>query len=95
LSLATVYNILDVLVRAGAASRIVHADRVAHFDARTDPHDHRRCARCGRLEDVDLPHRPERIADIPSPGFTITGYRLELLGYCAACTDAGGARSEP
>src|SRR5262249_15590501 len=83
LSLATGYCTLDVLARAGAAARIVDACGVAHFDARIDPHDHRRCARCGRLDDVELPHRPERIADIPSPDFTITGYRLELVGTCA------------
>jgi Fur family peroxide stress response transcriptional regulator len=89
LSLATVYKALEALVRAGASGRIVHADGVARYDARTDRHDHRRCVRCGRVEDVDLPHRPDRIADIPGEGFTITGYRLELLGHCAPCAAAG------
>jgi Fur family peroxide stress response transcriptional regulator len=95
LSLATVYTSLDALVRAGAAARIVHADGLAHFDARTDPHGHRRCGRCGRVEDVEIPHRPERIADIPLGDFTLTGFHIELFGTCADCDRSGGARSEP
>ncbi|HEX9428684.1 MAG TPA: Fur family transcriptional regulator [Candidatus Polarisedimenticolia bacterium] len=89
LSLATVYKALEALVRAGASGRIVHADGVARYDARTDQHDHRRCLRCGRVEDLELPHRPDRIADIPGGKFSITGYRLELLGHCARCAAAG------
>ncbi len=95
LSRATVYTTLHLLLRAGAASRIVHADGVAHFDARTDPHDHSRCVRCGRIDDVDVARRPEIVPEIPGDGFSVTGYRLEYLGHCAACDAAGGARSEP
>ena len=86
LSLATVYKTLEVLVGVGAAGRIADTDGVWRYDARTDLHDHRRCVRCGRMEDVELPHRPDRIADMSGSGFRITGYRLELLGHCVPCS---------
>ncbi|HEU4403657.1 MAG TPA: Fur family transcriptional regulator [Candidatus Polarisedimenticolia bacterium] len=88
ISLATVYKALEVLVRSGAATRIAHSDGVSRYDVRTDDHDHLRCLDCGRVEDFDRPHRPERLADVVSERFTITGYRLEFLGYCAACDSA-------
>jgi len=96
LSLATVYKTLEVLVRVGAAGRIADSDGIWRYDARTDLHDHRRCVRCGRMEDVDLPHRPDRIADIAGSGFRIAGYRLEIFGHCALCSgDRSPAANQP
>ena len=85
LSLATVYKNLEVLVRAGAAGRILRADGVWRYDARVDEHDHRRCLGCGRVEDLDRRRRPGRLFDVPGDRFRVTGYRLEILGYCGAC----------
>ncbi|MFQ5877264.1 MAG: Fur family transcriptional regulator [Acidobacteriota bacterium] len=90
LSLATVYKTLDLLVEARLAGRFVDVNGVARYDARTEPHDHRRCLRCGRVEDVNLPRRSRRLADIRVPGFAITGCHFELLGVCDRCP--GGAR---
>ncbi len=95
ISLATVYKGLEALVRAGAATRIVHSDGVSRYDVRTDRHDHLRCLGCGLVEDLDLPHRPERIADVASDRFSITDYRLELVGYCAACDQAEAGAGHP
>jgi Fur family peroxide stress response transcriptional regulator len=85
LSLATVYKNLEVLVRAGAAGRILRADGVWRYDVRADEHDHLRCLGCGRVEDIERPRRPGRFADITDSRFKVTGYRLELVGYCAPC----------
>jgi Fur family transcriptional regulator, peroxide stress response regulator len=95
LSLATVYKALEVLVRAGAASRIVHSDGRARYDARTDEHDHRRCLGCGKVEDLDLPRRAHRVADLPDDTFQVTGYRLEILGYCETCARPPAAGADP
>jgi Fe2+ or Zn2+ uptake regulation protein len=33
----------------------------------------------------DYPAPQEDLGEVPEEGFQVTGYRLELLGYCAAC----------
>jgi len=95
LSLATVYTTLEVLVEAGLAGRFIGADGVAHYDARTDAHDHRRCLGCGRIDDLDRHGQNERIPMQPSADFQPMGYRIEVTGYCAGCLEAAGARREP
>ena len=95
LSLATVYTTLEVLVGAGLAGRFAGADGVAHYDARTDDHDHRRCLGCGRIDDLDRHDHPDSIPVQPSAEFQPTGYRIEVTGYCADCMEAAGVRREP
>ena len=92
LSLATVYTTLEVLVEAGLAGRFVGADGVAHYDARTDEHDHRRCLGCGRIDDLDRRGARDLVPLQPSADFRPTGYRIEVTGYCSGCMDAAGAR---
>lgn len=94
LSLATVYRTLDVLVRAGMAIRLPDATGSARYDARTEAHDHLRCLTCGRVEDLDLPRRPGTIADLNPASFTVTDYRLELVGYCAGCGTPRSGKGE-
>jgi Fur family transcriptional regulator, peroxide stress response regulator len=85
LSLATVYNALEALVEAGLASKLAFGDGSARYDIRTDQHDHIHCLGCGLLRDLPPRLRRESLGDVPEAGFQVTGYRLELLGYCAAC----------
>lgn len=91
ISLATVYKNLETLVGCGLAVKLTYADHSARYDGRTDPHHHARCVACGRVLDlvgdvsraeIDALHGPEQ-------GFTVTGYRLELSGYCADCLPSG------
>ncbi|MGH8064582.1 MAG: Fur family transcriptional regulator [Candidatus Entotheonellia bacterium] len=85
LSLATVYNALEALVEAGLASKLAFGDGSARYDIRTDQHDHIHCLGCGMLRDLPPRLKRESLGDVPEAGFQVTGYRLELLGYCAAC----------
>ena len=92
ISLATVYKSLETLVGCGLAVKLAYADGSARYDGRTDPHHHVRCLSCGRVSDV-----PARIPDdavsrleAATPRFRVTGYRLELTGYCGDC-DGGAA----
>jgi Fe2+ or Zn2+ uptake regulation protein len=90
LSLATVYTSLEVMAGAGLVGRLVGPDGVARYDARIDRHDHRRCLRCGGIEDVERPAGSRILETHVAPGFRATGYHLEIIGYCAACLAAGG-----
>ena len=92
ISLATVYKSLETLVGCGLAVKLTFADESARYDGRTDPHHHARCLACGRV--TDIPGKID-VGDIEalrgrSGGFTVTGYRLQLSGYCSTCLPEGG-----
>jgi Fur family peroxide stress response transcriptional regulator len=91
ISLATVYKSLETLVGCALAVKLTYSDGSARYDGRTDPHHHARCLSCGKVVDI-AGHLAE--ADFESLrdqayGFTVTGYRLELCGYCPACAPEG------
>lgn len=92
ISLATVYKSLETLVGCDLATKLTYGDGSARYDGRTDPHHHARCVECGRV--VDIPGQlPEGDLDRLREGaasFEVTGYRLELTGFCAPCADATG-----
>jgi Fur family peroxide stress response transcriptional regulator len=95
MSLATIYTALEVLVDAGLACRLAGPDGVAHYDARTDTHDHQRCLGCGRIEDLERPPgRTIRTENYHAPGFRAVDCRLEVVGYCADCDRSPGALIE-
>jgi Fe2+ or Zn2+ uptake regulation protein len=89
ISLATVYKSLETLVSCGLASKLTYGDGSARYDGRTDPHPHARCVSCGAV--ADLPgHLDGRALDALGdlPGFSIEGYRVEVVGVCGGCQAA-------
>jgi len=83
ISLATVYKALETLVTCGLAVKLTYGDDSARYDARTDDHYHSRCLKCGMVRDVPRSDRLPRIE--VGQGFRVEGYRVEVVGYCAAC----------
>lgn len=90
-SLATVYNALELFVRTGLASKLTYGDAAARYDIRTDVHSHARCLHCGSVADVEAAPAPRWLASIRTPHFTATGFRFELLGRCRACRSGRAA----
>ena len=90
ISLATVYKSLETLVGCGLAVKLTYGDGSARYDGRTDDHHHIRCVACNRI--MDLPGRADHreVARLAASAgeFTVTGYRLELTGYCGTCAPA-------
>lgn len=89
ISLATVYKSLETLVSCGLAAKLTYGDGSARYDGRTDPHPHARCLTCGGV--ADLPGQVdaaalESVGELP--GFTVEGYRVEVVGVCAECQPA-------
>ncbi|GBR72245.1 ferric uptake regulation proteins [Candidatus Termititenax spirochaetophilus] len=82
LSLATVYNTLEVLVEAGEIVRLtIDAQRTNYEYGRT-PHDHFWCRSCGRIYDIPA-------ARARQPKF-LRGHRVEHSvqyhhGVCREC----------
>lgn len=92
ISLATVYKSLETLVGCGLAVKLTYTDDSSRYDGRTDPHHHARCLGCGRVTDLpgQLPQREIDALRDRASNFTVTGYRFEVSGYCAACVPEGG-----
>ncbi len=98
ISLATVYKSLETLVGCGLAVKLGYANGSARYDGRTDPHHHARCLACSRMFDLpaNLSSREATAFGENVDGFQVTGYRLELTGYCESCASShAGAQLEP
>src|SRR5215467_2049835 len=68
-SRATIYNNLRDLVKAGLVREVAVEGRAARFDAKTIPHHHFVCDRCGNVEDIEW-------YDVPRPGPGSLGPRI-------------------
>jgi len=86
ISLATVYKALETLVGCGLAQKLTYGDGSARYDGRTDPHHHARCVVCGSVLDVSGRLTEGALAGVGAvAGFSVEGYRLELVGRCHSC----------
>jgi Fur family transcriptional regulator, peroxide stress response regulator len=84
ISMATVYNCLDALVRCDLV-RLVVLDRGAtRFCSNMEEHCHYYCAECGAVFDVPLSASAPLSAPQPK-GFKVDHYELAVHGVCADC----------
>jgi Fur family peroxide stress response transcriptional regulator len=86
LSLATVYNTLDLLVGAGLISALGEiGDNQVHFDGDTTAHINLACTEC--LKIVDLPNQKAESINslVEKSGFAIHGSRVVYYGICPEC----------
>lgn len=88
ISLGTVYRNLEALASQGAIQRLELAGLQRRFDPMPTPHHHIRCARCGKLEDIEVVTQPPREMVPDDRGFEILGVRLEFLGICPECRES-------
>lgn len=86
ISLGTVYRNLMQLGEAGAVRIVDAGDGTARFDGRVSEHQHFRCTRCGRVEDVEIPAAFD-LAQLLKPGLpgVATSYTLTVQGLCRDC----------
>jgi Fur family transcriptional regulator, ferric uptake regulator len=85
-SLGTVYRNLELLARLGLIQKLDFSGGEARFDGNVEDHDHLRCVRCGRVDDVSAPALDlsgEQTNDWG--GYQILGHRLEFFGICPKC----------
>jgi Fe2+ or Zn2+ uptake regulation protein len=95
ISLATVYKSLETLVSCGLAQKLTYGDSSARYDGRTDPHPHVRCLTCGQVCDIPAHLPPDEFDRLSgrAGAFRVTGYRVELTGYCNACDPGEAAQA--
>jgi Fe2+ or Zn2+ uptake regulation protein len=84
ISMATVYNCLDALVKCGLAKQVSLDRGAMRFCPNMHEHCHFYCESCGGVYDIDLTRaRPE----VPMPrGFKATHWEVSIRGLCPACT---------
>ena len=92
-SMPTVYATLELLVELGLARRIDVGASATLYDARTKPHQHTVCRRCGRVEDLDgnLPTE-DLMRAAAQTGFRARSVELVISGLCADCARAPEGR---
>lgn len=85
ISLGTVYRNLSLLVELGEIQKIT-TDKADRYDAKTMPHHHFVCKRCGCVLDMMVP------VEDPLPSIRacwddgdIEEYHLEFYGICRQC----------
>lgn len=87
LSLATVYNTLQILVDAGIIHEIGAAgDGAMHYDADASPHVNLVCTNCGRIDDfheTTLKRVTQRVTQ--QSGYQVYGARVVYYGLCPEC----------
>ena len=87
ISLATVYNTLDVLAGLGMINVLGHVgDDNVHYDGNTVPHAHVACISCYKIEDWFSPRVDDLDSEINDAlGYKLFGARILYYGLCPDC----------
>jgi Fe2+ or Zn2+ uptake regulation protein len=85
-STPTVYAALELLVDLGLVRRIDAGSGATLYDARTEPHQHMVCRRCGRVDDLDGELDTNRLEQASAQaGFRAQAVEVVVSGLCAEC----------
>jgi len=90
ISMATVYNCLDALVRCELVRQVNHHREATRFCSNMQPHHHFYCDRCEGAYDIE---RTDDTATPPVPmprGFKPSRYEVTIRGLCPECAKARG-----
>jgi Fur family peroxide stress response transcriptional regulator len=89
LSLATVYNTMDVLIEQGKVNTLGDVgDAATHFDANVEPHLHLGCLKCHKIIDLDSSLAASLNKEISNTsGYKLLGARVMYYGICPECRD--------
>jgi len=84
MSMATVYNTLEVLKNRGHLRELTVDPQKKRFDPNVQPHNHLICVACKKIVDV---HSAIKVLFPPEEqgGFEIVGHHIEFYGRCASC----------
>ena len=83
ISLSTVYRIAEKLAQKGIVTKntIRDSDKY-YYELAMGGHRHYAiCLGCGKMKYVDICP----VHDLKIDGFTVTGHKLEIYGYCSDC----------
>jgi Fur family peroxide stress response transcriptional regulator len=84
ISMATVYNCLDALVKCGLARQVTLDRGATRFCPNMSEHCHFYCDSCDTVFDVNLPAKPQPGVTLPK-GFKAEHYEIAIHGICPDC----------
>jgi Fur family peroxide stress response transcriptional regulator len=88
ISMATVYNCLDTLVRSGLARQVTVDRGATRFCPNMQEHCHFYCDTCDTVFDIQLPEDGPVGIGLPK-GFKATRFEIAIHGTCAGCAGGG------
>ena len=91
ISMATVYNCLDALVKTGVVRQVKVERGAARFCPNMHEHWHFHCTACGGVFDVDLTEAVALALPLPD-GFRIDHYEIAAHGLCSDCSAGAGSK---
>jgi Fur family ferric uptake transcriptional regulator len=91
ISLGTVYRNLEFLARRGIIRKLEISGMQKRFDGDLDIHQHIRCTRCGRIDDLPADTAVTRcdMELLENTGYEILERRVEFIGICPDCGAEG------
>jgi len=85
-ALPTVYATLELFEELGLVRRVQTGGGTMVFDARTEPHHHLTCRRCGAVEDVEAPVELAKVLRrARRAGFDPEHAEVVVSGLCRDC----------
>ena len=84
ISMATVYNCLDALVKCGVVRQVTLDRGATRFCPNMHEHCHFYCDSCDTVFDVDLPAKAQAGVTLPK-GFKAEHYDIAIHGICPEC----------
>lgn len=85
ISMATVYNCLDTLVKCGLVKQVNHDRGATRFCSNMSEHHHFYCDECGGTFDIDTdPEAGHPEMTLP-PGYRMRRYEIAFNGLCPQC----------
>jgi len=103
LAQSSAYRNLAVLEQAGVVLRVTGPGEFTRYELAeglTEHHHHLVCRECGSVADVAVPARVERALERAldqlgaTVGFEVDAHRLDVLGRCRDCVNAGVSASQ-
>jgi len=87
ISMATVYNCLDTLVKAGLVREVILGRAALRYCPNMREHCHFYCTLCGEVHDIDLEEATLELAFAIPKGFQARSYEILVHGICPACAE--------
>lgn len=91
ISMATVYNCLDALVKCGLVRHVNLERSATRYCPNMKEHCHFYCDDCGQIYDVDFSANGDRNGLQVPEGFQVKQMDIAIRGTCRACKDKAKA----
>lgn len=89
ISLATVYNTLEMLAKVGLVVDLGAPGERRRFDGNVTEHSHYFCTNCGKVKDLNLSGAERAMSKLVQEiNLPVTRYRLDFFGLCENCQPA-------